>query len=152
MKKIIALLLAALLCFTVCACGGAPKTVELTTDNIEEYLSFNFAYGDVERQTKLGISFGYTDLTMKTYAISSGNFENVKITLSVPLKNGWAVSSSDSAYNKADSETLTITFTLPASGELTATHDLIASMVYSNPDNQNINYTITSVTGTFIPN
>lgn len=150
MKKIVALLLTFVLCFALCACGG-PKEVVLTRENIEEYLAFDFNYGDVERQKKIGLTFGYTDLNVKAYAISSGSFENVKITLSIPLNNGWSVSSSDSAYDKNNDETLTLSFNLPATGEYTSTHDLIASVAFSDPKNQNIRYSITEVSGTFIP-
>ena len=128
-----------------------PKEVELTTDNIKDYLAFEFDYSKVERKEKLGISFGYTDITMNSYSTSAGSFKNVDITVEIPLSYGWSVSSSDEAYNAYNTEVLNCSFRLPASGEYTETHDLIASVYFTNPDSNNIQYTITSVSGTFIP-
>lgn len=159
MKKCLAIILTLVLALSLVACGGEPKEttptappeVQLTVDNINDYLAFEFDYSKVERETKLGISFGYTDITMKSYAVSAGSFNNVEITVEIPLTNGWSVSSSDEAYDKNNDEVLVCSFRLPASGEYTNTHDLIASMVYSDPDSNNVRYTITSVSGTFVP-
>lgn len=156
MRKIIAILLV-LLCF-LASCGNSSTEsteiaeIELTTANIEDYLSFEFDYSKVERKKQLGISFGYTDITLRTYATSVGMFNNVEVTVKIELTNGWSVASSDEAYGKNDTEALVCTFRLPNSGEYTTTHDLIASIRYKDPDTKNIKYTITSVSGTFIPN
>lgn len=156
MKRIIAILLV-LLCFLT-SCGNnsteskKSAEIELTTANIEDYLSFEFDYSKVERKKQVGLSFGYTDLTLRTYATSVGMFNNVEVTVKIELTNGWSVSSSDEAYDKNDTEVLVCTFRLPNSGEYTTTHDLIAAVKYKDPDTQNIQYTITSVSGTFIPN
>lgn len=150
MKKLIALLLAAALALSLAACGGS-KEVELTTDNIEEYLDFDFDYSKVDRQQKIGITFGYTDITCSTYAVQAGDFNNAEVTVEVSLNNGWEVSSSDTACDENNPETLVMTFRIPADGEYTETHDLIASLVFQDPDAQNISYNITSVSGTFTP-
>ena len=153
MKKIVALLLVLTMCFSLVACGGTktPSEVQLTVENINDYLAFEFDYSKVKRESKLGISFGYTDITMRSYAISAGSFSNAEITVEIPLTNGWSVSSSDEAYDKNNDEVLVCSFELPVSGEYTDTHELIASMVFSDPDGKNVKYTITSVSGTFIP-
>lgn len=153
MKKIFALFLAVIMTLSLTACGGETKNkeIQLTTDNISNYLAFEFDYSKVERENTLGISFGYTDITMKSFAVSAGSFDNVEITVEIPLTNGWSVSSSDKAYDENNSEMVICSFRLPASGEYTDTHDLIAAMVYKDPDSSNIKYTITSVSGTFTP-
>ena len=163
MKKTISLILLLVMGLSLWSCGGGSKEIvpdelkevetkeiELTVDNIKDYLAFEFDYSKVERQTKIGISFGYTDITMRSYAVSSGSFNNVEITVEIHLTNGWSVASSDEAYDRTNSEVLTCSFRLPASGEYTDTHDLIAAGVYSNPDSKNVYYTITSVSGKFI--
>ena len=154
MKKTISLLLAIILCLSLCACSDgtkAPAEVELTVDNINEYLAFEFDYSKVERESKIGLSFGYTDLTLSTYAVAAGSFSNAEITVEIPLTNGWSVSSGDEAYDENNSDVLVCTFRIPASGTYTDTHDLIASVVFSDPDSSNIRYTVTAVSGTFIP-
>ena len=150
MKKLMALILTAALALCLAACGGT-KEVELTKDNIEEYLDFDFDYSEVERQKTIGITFGYTDITCNTYAVQAGDFNNVEVTVEILLNNGWSVSSSDTAYDKNNPEILTMNFRIPVDGEYTKTHDLIASIVFQDPDAQNINYNITSVSGTFTP-
>lgn len=156
MKKSIIAILALTLILSLAACGGssepaAPQEVQLTTENINDYLALEFDYSKVERETKIGLSFGYTDITLKSYAVAPGSFSNAEITVEVPLTNGWSVSSSDEAYDENNTETLTCTFRLPASGEYTDTHNLIASIVFRDPDSNNVKYTVTSVSGAFIP-
>ena len=151
MKKALSAILLAAALMALCACSSEPEPVELTTDNIEDYLAFSFDYSDVERQTKIGISFGYTDLTLDCYAVASGSFTDASVTVESPLTNGWGVSSADKAYNPDDTETLVCSFRLPANGSYSETHDLIAAIAYSDPDVQNIAYTITEVSGTFTP-
>lgn len=153
MRKSLVLLLATLMALSLIACGreAKEKEVQLTTDNISDYLAFEFDYSEVERQKKLGISFGNTDITMRSYAVAAGSFNGVSITVEIPLSNGWSVSSVDKAYNENNSEVLICSFRLPSSGEYTDIHHLIASMMYSDPDSRNVKYTITSVSGTFAP-
>ena len=52
MKKAISILLVLVLCLSMCACGGTSKEIKLTTENIEDYLDFEFAMysdGDYEK-------------------------------------------------------------------------------------------------------
>lgn len=151
MKKTFIFVLTLAMLLSLCACSAGSKEITLTVDNIDDYLAFEFDYSKVEKEKKLGISFGYTDITMKSYAVSAGSFNDVKITVEIPLTNGWSVASSDEAYDENNPDVLTCSFRLPATGEYTNTHDLIAAVVYSNPDSNNIKYTITSVSGTFVP-
>ena len=152
MKKTLLFVLSLAMLLSLCACGGGSKEIPLTVDNIDDYLAFEFDYSKVERERKIGMSFGYTDITMKSYAVSAGSFNDVEITVEIPLTNGWSVTSSDEAYDENNDETLICSFRLPASGEYTDTHSLIASVVFSDPDSNNVKYNITSVSGTFVPN
>lgn len=159
MKKCLAIILTLVLTLSLVACGGeptettptAPPEVQLTAHNIKDYLAFEFDYSEVESKTKYDFTFGYTDITMKSYAVSSGSFNNVEITVKIYLPFGWYVSSNDKAYDENNTDELVYSFRLPASGEYTTTHDLIASTVWSKPNSNTVSYVITSVSGTFVP-
>lgn len=51
MRKSLALLLATLMALSLVACGGEAKEkeVQLTTDNISDYLAFEFDYSKGEK-------------------------------------------------------------------------------------------------------
>ena len=157
MKKFFYILLVFVLVFSLTACNDkseeTPTTKEITlsTGNIKEYLDISGQYGKIERETKVGISFGYSDFTFNINPTVPGNFYNVSLTLKVFLTYGWEVSSSDPAFSENDGY-LTTTIKLPANGSKEEVHSLIASMVYGNHDNQNVNIQIVSVSGTFVPN
>lgn len=150
MKKCLILIIALVLMLSLASCGK-PKEVELTADNIEDYLSFEFDYSRVERDTKQGFEFGFTDLTVKTYGKVPGSFKDAYVTIEIPLTNGWTVSSNDKAYIKNYPDVLALSFMLPASGDYSTNHDLIASISFTEPNRNNVKYNITSVQGTFIP-
>lgn len=156
MKKRIVLLLVLIMTLSLCACGkdagkkndDAPKEVELTTDNIEDYLAFTFDYAEVTKKNNvLGIPHGYTEITLSTYAVRGGTFNNVEITVEVPLSVGWEVSSSDKAYVEGDADTLTCSFRLPANGDYSETHDL--SSITAIDPKTNVKYQITNVSGSY---
>lgn len=127
-----------------------PVEVTLSTNNITEYLDISGQYGKIERETKVGISFGYSDFTINIDPTVPGNFYNVSITLKVALTRGWDVTSSDPAFSKNDGY-LTTTIKLPANGSKEEVHSLIASMSYGNHNNQDVKIQIVSVSGTFVP-
>lgn len=126
------------------------STITLTTDNIRDYLTIHGVYGKIERETKIGIPFGYSDIKISTYPVVPGDFYNAEITLKLFLTDGWDVSSSDPAYSDNDGY-LTTTIKLPPNGNTEKVHDLIASMVFSNHNNSYVNVRVVSVSGTFVP-
>ena len=127
-----------------------PIEVTLSTSNINEYLNISGQYGKIERETKIGISFGYSDFTINVDPTVPGNFYNVSITLKVLLTRGWNIASSDPAFSENDGY-LTTTIKLPANGSKEEIHSLIASMSYGNHNNQDVKIQIVSVSGTFVP-
>ena len=170
MKKILSVLLTILvlsMCFASCNAPGEPQKttpkatskatsadkssneITLTTNNIKKYLNISGQYGKITRESKIGVSFGYSDFTINIDPAIPGDFYNVSITLKVKLTNGWDVSSSDPAYSKNDGY-LTTTIKLPANGSKEAVHSLIAAASYGNHNNQNVKVEIVSVSGSFV--
>ena len=162
MKKFICIVLSVIIVFALASCdsqnnspqntssiNNKPKEIQLTTSNINEYLSIEGSYGKITRETKLGISFGYSDFTISIYPSVPGYFSNVEIELEINLTYGWDVSSSDPAFSDNDGY-LRTTIKLPANGTKEEVHDLIASMSYGNHSNSPY-VKIVSVTGTFQP-
>lgn len=117
--------------------------IPLTVDNLEDYLAIEFDF------SKDGY---YADVTMETFAVAAGGFNNVKISVEIDLPWGWVLSSGDEMYDGEETSNFSYTFRLPASGEYTETHHSTVSFSYDfvDPDGD-INYTITSVSGTFAP-
>ncbi len=163
MNKILCLILVFVLIFSLASCNGkttgedtaesvvsTAKEIELTKDNIDDYLIISGQYSKIEREYSLGISFGYSDFTINVEPAVSGKFNKASIVLRVKLTYGWSVSSSDPAYSESN-EYLTTTIRLPYNGTKNEIHSLIASFAYDNHNNQNVEVEIVSVTGTFVP-
>lgn len=80
MKRILALLLALVMCLSLCACGSKEEIVELTTENISEYLSFSkkFSGGTVEETTEKILGISFTTFEGKgTYTLEAARNDNV---------------------------------------------------------------------------
>ena len=80
MKKILSLILALVMCLSLCACGEKEELIELTTDNIGNYLAFSkdVSGGSVEKAKKsiLGTSFTYYEGTGE-YTLTASRHDNV---------------------------------------------------------------------------
>ena len=162
MKKLLALMLAAALALSLVACGGGgdggSKEVELTADNIEDYLSLSFETSNLRALNILGTDFGsLQDITISAYAVQGGSFNNVQITFEIPLPtlgDSYAlfkVAASDDAYDQNNETILAFTVSLPANGEFSEVHTVGSDLSY-NLDDYDIEYTITEISGTFNPN
>lgn len=149
MKRIISVVLLAVLCCSLCSCGKT-KEVELTTENIGEYLEIDTTYGKHETHKSIGINFTYTDVYLKLYPIVSASFNNVEITLEIACPSEWKVTSSDSAYEKANDTRMVLTFKLPADGKYEETHNIGRAMWAKAPE-KDCTVKIISVSGTVIP-
>lgn len=163
-------MLAAALTVSLVACGGSgggdggskenegSKEVELTADNIEEYLSLSLETSNLRAHNILGTNFGsLQDITISAYAVQGGSFNNVQITFEIPLPtlgDSYAlfkVAESDDAYDENNETTLAFTVRLPANGEFSEVHTVGSSLSY-NLDDYDVEYTITEISGTFNPN
>lgn len=131
-----------------------PKPVELTAGNVQSYLSVSLDYSKPEVYTKMGITFGESNVSLKMYPIKGGTFENVELTIEVPLMTLWTVSSSDKAYDEANASTLTVKIKLPASGTYEESHKIRGLGTGGSVIDPSVGsrYKIKSVKGTFIPN
>lgn len=97
MKKIIIALLIFTITVTSVGCGAQQNTgadvntttttaqqkIDLTTENISDYLSFTCHVSDVETDTFYFVTSGSGTATLKTSPLRAGTFENVvlKVTL-----------------------------------------------------------------------
>lgn len=156
MKKLLALILAASLAFSLAACDGGDggsKEVELTADNIGDYLSLSLETSNLRAQNILGVNFGsLQDITLSGYAVQGGSFNNVQITFEIQLPEfAFEVAQSDDAYDENNEETLTFTVRLPANGEFSEVHTVSSSVSYDLGD-YDIEYTIKEISGTFAHN
>lgn len=123
-----------------------PKPVELATGNIQSYLLISLEYSKPET----GDIYSRSDISLKMYPVKGGTFENVELTVEVPICIGWNVSSSDKAYDEANDDTLICTIKLPASGTYEETHQIIGFTIIDPSIGSR--FYIKSVKGTFIPN
>lgn len=129
MKKWIALLLAAVMCLSLAACGGkdngdTTNEVELTTENILDYLNIEITYEKTDEKNILGQPEMVETITI--YPVQGGSFKNVKLLITGFPKEWTAKSSelgSSFAQNADSSYKPTLTkITLPSDGNYICTH------------------------------
>ena len=153
MKRILALILVIALCLGLCACGGGKTTVDLTKENIEEYLDFSVSHSSARiQQTNImgvNLSFSEVDVFLKIYPTVPGGFENVSISMKIHCPNNWEVDSSDREYDPNDTSTMTFTVDLPANGEYNETHT-IGRSYYAAAPSEICSIEIVDVSGSFI--
>ncbi|MCQ2529279.1 MAG: hypothetical protein MJ108_09230 [Saccharofermentans sp.] len=166
MKKIISIVLIVSMLFALCGCGDESSAndsssksdeqtkVELTVDNVEEYLEINCEYVNATReQNVVGQWLKESDIKIETYAITSGSFENVEITLRFDLSS----SDKDENYHVQGNEslhTLESKFKVKANGDHDEVIGRMRCFSYINLDvkSGNAPYEIVSVSGTFVKN
>lgn len=128
----------------------ANQEIELTEDNISSYLSINFSYSEMEETPFFDSHTLYSmDVVLNTYPTIGGSFNNVDITVTVPLEDnmGWEVKGGDNAAKTSGDGYLSFSFRLPADGNYTESHGI--SSIFGVILNDDIQYKITDVSGTF---
>ena len=100
MKRVISFVMVLVVCLSLCACKEAtveptvppttestePKEIILTTDNINEYLVMK-------------VKFEGSTVSIETYPIVGGSFNNVELVLNVYLGDPWfKISPNDPSY------------------------------------------------------
>lgn len=133
------------------------QPVELTTDNLKDYIKVEFEYSDCESTYGDKIIAGRAKMTITIQPRYAGTFENVTFTLK-RLHTGlgqWMVASGDSAADDQSTDYPFIFFEeidLPSNGELTETHNLIAFRIPGKLDNDTPTaYYVEAASGTFVP-
>ena len=157
MKKIILILLCAIIMLTATGCSteknaatttvvttsGAPSPVALTKSNYSLYLCFDNSFSQTESKTVLGLPSKGGDLKFSTYSVVPGSFRNVSITVKLRLSNPWIFHDnpdSDNSYK-------TVKFRLPSNGQ----YDLTTRIGAVDRGSPVVNYTVESISGEFIP-
>ena len=155
MKKALSLILALVLwlslSFSLCACGN--KTIELTTENIDQYIACAARYKnhrDLHYLTpnNLGES---CDIDFHAYPIQQGSFSNVKITVQANVPNEFpGTTAAPWVLDGKKGEPIQFTFQLSANGEYSYVY---AIECYGNASDLygDCELTIISVSGTFTP-
>lgn len=155
MKKLIASLLILIHIVILVGCGKdsngimppsaseeKSKRVQLTTNNIDDYLAIEIN----DRPDGY-----YQKLTIKTFAVAGGSFNNAKVTLKFTLAPGWSATSQTEPNISNEPEVFFCTFRIPASGDHTENHTLFFISAGDFPGYNDFEYVVTEVSGTFVP-
>lgn len=158
MKKVLSLILALILCLSLCACGDkTPQSIELTTENINQYITILAAYNNYREECFyltdiVRVYHSYCDVDLQAYTVTPGNFSNVEITIQVYVPNDvgdpgeypWCPLGGE-PYDPVQ-----FTFRISSAGTYSHSHAIECSGP-STDLRGNCNFTIISVSGTFIP-
>lgn len=155
MRKALSLILALILCLSLCACGDkTPQSIELTTENINQYITILAAYNNY-RATHgwdMGYYHGNCDIDLQAYTVAPGDFSNVEITIQVYVPND-AGDPGEYPWCPLGGEPydpVQFTFRISSAGTYSHSH-AIECYGPSSDLRGNCNFTIISVSGTFIP-
>lgn len=152
MKKILNLILAVVMCLTFVACGGEsePETVELTKENIGEYIEIRGEYKNGDYHSGILYYTSTADLDIQAYSIVSGTFDNVKITVKANLKDKGEDIMGKWHLADTDGDSVTITFSMPSSGTYSSSYS-IECIRNTRKLSGTSNLEIIDVSGTYTP-
>ena len=141
MKKIFAMLLALIMCLSLCACGDSGEKaeekneVELTVSNIKEYLKISSKVNECNFNKG---SYGYVgakgdaEIVIETINSSGAKFKNVTIKCEVwvggGLNCGWEFEKDNNRcdeQNRQEYNYKVITIDLPSNGEASAINEAL---------------------------
>ena len=171
MKRCVSIILALIFVLSFASCGNngngtnssndsntpkEPTPIELTVDNIKDYVAFEFDYDEVKKETVSYFNYSYylTALNLNAYTTVDGTFSNLQIQIEVAAPFSFTVPTDSKGYDSKNDEIIYCSFRIPSSGDYSASYKLRADYSYSSMDlkPQRVQYTITSVSGTFTPN
>ena len=160
MKKRISLLLALVMCLSLCACGGAEvgettaakEPVTLTTENIGDYITVRGEYKNGDYHSTILYYISTADLEFQAYSTVSGTFENVEITVRANLSDKTGALNEKWHLVDSDNEkSVEFTFKMPASGEYASSYSIECNRATWKLSGTS-DLEIVAVSGTFIPN
>lgn len=151
MKKLLSLMLAAALALSLTACGGSkkPQEIELTTENIGDYISFSGEFTDSEYHQTLLYYISTSTIDFQAYSTTAGTFNNVEITLQANIDNEGAIGEK---WRLADTEDTGVEFTfkMPSSGDYSHSYGIECDRNTSRLKGS-CDFTVVSVSGTYTP-
>lgn len=133
MKKWIALLLAAVMCLSLGACGeksegndASSAEITLDSENILNYLNVEITYTKNGEKNILGNPV--MEQTITIYPVRGGSFENVQLII-LEKVDDWKAKSSEinSSFTQCDNGYTLTKITLPSDGNYTCTHTFDAN-------------------------
>lgn len=152
--RIVSMLLCLILLFSLVGCGAGKqkKEIELTGENIKDYLSISLEYTGQRKPTIISSLSDYTVL-LKVYPVQDVSFNNVELILHFSLGTSsyskWEVPQSDPAYLYSSEVTnkdgfpnyLVTKIVLPSDGHYEETHVLRGLSIYANDFPQSFSFT-----------
>lgn len=131
LKKIFAIALAIMVCLIFTACEveepettePTDETIELTKENISEYIAIRGEYKNGTYHKLLVYYTSTADLEIQAYGVASGTFDNVKITVKANLKDKEDFLGKWHLTN-IDADSVTITFHMPSSGTYSSSYSI----------------------------
>lgn len=175
MKKALSLILALVLCLSLCACGGTEEakteSVALTTANISQYLKVNatveecnFDEGEMGSGFYLGAE-GDAKILIETINNSGAKFDGVTLTCEITVSGGFTcgweftkdnIRSEDEHSREDNSKIITIDLSYNGEGSVTENVKWVnykgewenqMLLVYDELDNSDVDIEIIEVTG-----
>lgn len=167
MKKVISIVVSLALLFSLVACssnGGnssqgenaKPETnkgseaVQLTVDNISDYISINGEFTDAEYHQTILYYVSTAKIDFQAYSTASGTFNNVKITVRANISETGALSEKFHLADSDNKNSVEFEFTMPANGNYNHTYSIECDR-YSGKLSGSCDFTIVSVSGEFMP-
>ena len=172
MKKAITILLSLVMVMSLAACGGGGTTtptpdptqapiatqeakITLTKSNIKDYIQFEGEFVDGEYSKGL-INIAKAVLDFQAYPVAAGKFNNVEITVVASSKdhtftymnsfgNYWHLADADK-----DTQKIEFSFKLGIDGKFSKKYS-VECLNNAGTLSGNSDFTIVSVSGTFIP-
>ena len=152
--SIISLVLSSILVFLLCSCGNSAshnsKTVSLTPENINDYISIQGRYLNGDYHSALIYYISTADLELQAYNTAAGTFDNVEITVVANLSDRGGALNEKWHLDGEESTQVLISFKMPSSGQYSSTYSiecLRCTDILSGP----ADISIKSVSGTFTP-
>ena len=128
-----------------------PKEIELTKDNIGEYIAISGEYKNGEYHHSFFYYISSADLDFKAYSTVAGTFSNVEITVLADLSKEKGVLGEWHMADSEDDTKVQFTFKMPANGDYSNSFSIECdgqSLALSGT----AKLEIVSVSGTFTPN
>ena len=124
------------------------KGVELTTENIGDYIAFSGEFTESEYHQTLLYYVSTSTLDFQAYSTVSGTFENVEITVQANIEDTGSLGES---WHLADTDDSAVEFTfkMPSNGEYAHSYSIECDRS-TNKLTGSCDFTVVSVSGTYI--